>query len=129
MRSSNKNMLFHFSKFYLLIIYIPFFIVQGFFNFDIHTSFLTKSISSNISTRIKKQPTVAYFNTNKSKDNKASIRLNKRFQPEDSPILISPAFEMTVYFISSGLFYCYPDPEVADSHLLSNKLRGPPVVA
>lgn len=129
MRFFNKSIKFIPSKFYLLFLYIPFFIVQGFFNVEIYSNNNPGSIGSVISAHSKNHQSNIFFNTNKSSGNKAGIRLNKRFQPEKASILISPSFQIAVYFIRSGLFYSYPDPAVYNPHFLSNKLRGPPVFA
>lgn len=129
MQYYKKNILFIFSRFYLLLLYIPFFIVQGFFNFDTQGSHNTKTFNTSISVRSKTQQGVSYFNTNKSPDKKAGIRLNKRFQPKNAPILISPSFELAVYFIKANLFDTYTDPLFSPAHFLTKKLRGPPIIA
>lgn len=129
MRFDKKNILFIFCRFYLLLLYIPFFIVQGFLNFDAQCYYHANSTYTRFGAESKNQQEISYYNTNKLLNKKVCIRLNKRFQPENAPILITPFLEMAVYCTNTNILYTYPDPISTSPHLLANKLRGPPVIA
>ncbi|MBC7686688.1 MAG: hypothetical protein H7211_00755 [Aquabacterium sp.] len=127
MNLKQQKIFFKFSKISLLLLYIPFFIVQGFFNLDTPFSYKQTSCVT-IGIQVAGKKATPSFHSDKANNKEGSIRLNKRFQPESSPIIVPPIFEVAVYFVKANLFYTYPYPLLPSSHLLANKLRGPPAV-
>ncbi len=127
MNLQHQKIFFTFSKISLLLLYIPFFVVQGFFNLD--TPFCYNQTASvtigKLDAGIKATPS---FHSDKANNKQGNIRLNKRFQPESAPVILPPIFEVAIYLVRANLFYTYPDPLLPSSHLLANKLRGPPAV-
>ena len=127
MSLQQQKIFFKFSKISLLLLYIPFFIVQGFFNLD--TPFPNNQTASvTIGKAVAGKKATPYFHSDKTNNKEGSIRLNKRFQPESAPVILPPIFKEAIYLVKANLFYTYPDPLLPSSYLLANKLRGPPAV-
>lgn len=127
MKQTAQKIFFRLAKVSLLLLYIPFFIVQCFFNVDAH--FLNNKIENvNVDKQVLSQKTTASFHSIKTTNHEGNIRLNKRFQPESAPIILPPIYTITDYLIEANLFYTYPDPLLPSFHLIVNKLRGPPAV-
>jgi hypothetical protein len=129
MNPKRQNIFFSISKISVLLLYIPFFVVQGFFIYNN----ASQSPSEHYQTTYKKvslnhQP-VTIAHGDKTTDKEPKISLNKRFQPENTPGSISTSFELPVYFTPEKLFCAYTNPHLPSSHLLTKTLRGPPVVA
>ena len=126
MKEREQKIFFKLSKISLLLLYIPFFIVQCFFNVDSFPN--NKIVNVNIDKQVASQKAAASFHSIKTVNHEGCIRLNKRFQPESAPIILPPIYTITDYLIEANLFYTYPDPLLPSFHLIVNKLRGPPVV-
>lgn len=127
MKVTKHKIFFRLSKISLLLLYIPFFIVQCFFNVD--SPFPNnKIVNVSIDKQVASQKAAASFHSIKTTNHEGRIRLNKRFQPESAPIVVLPIYTITDYLIQANLFYSYPDPSFSSFHLIVDKLRGPPVV-
>ena len=127
MNFKQQQIFFGYSKISVLLLYIPFFIVQGFFNFDTTIRY-KETASTTINKQVFNQKKSISFNSDKTKNKEGHIRLNKRFQAGNAPVVVPPILEITAYFITANLFYTYPDPKLSSSHFYVKKLRGPPAV-
>ncbi len=115
----------------LLLLYIPFFVVQCFFNIDTAGSGsvghiqqqLKKSLSGD---NIFHSPDSS---ANKTNNRQVTIRLNKRFQPETTPAIDNFYLEIPVAFTITSSFGIYTNPFPALPHYFTRIVRGPPVVA
>jgi hypothetical protein len=119
---------FYLAKLPLLFLYISFFTVQLFYNFDIPAHplnnagalFQKNNAPENNQTGIKK--------ANPPADQKIVFRLNKRYQPQPaatcSPVIIS----QLVCAISSKLHVHYSSGFTPLAFQTAHSLRGPPVV-
>ena len=127
MNLKQHKIFFKFSKISLLLLYIPFFVVQGFFNFDTPFSY-KQTPTVTIGKQVAGKKATPSFHSDKANNKERSIRLNKRFQPESAPVILPPISKEAIYLVKANIFYTYPDPLLLSSHLLANKLRGPPAV-
>lgn len=113
----------------ILILYVAFFFVQLLFNFDFSVyqkSNDSTSFTESIQNTNSKQHILKQAKTSIAKNN---IRLNKRFEPKsigdcDFPVVV--LFVKYTSQISSGAYY---GTAVLRSFLLTQSLRGPPVIA
>jgi hypothetical protein len=127
MNNKKHNISSYFIRVSVLFLYVSFFIVQLFFNFDIANH-------SNANTFLSFNKSAAYqslsiLKANKEKGKKQTIRLNKRFEPK-----AIPAYNIIIE--KPSLCYLETKPFVSNSFvvvhapfLLSQSFRGPPVVA
>jgi len=119
---------FRFSKISLLLAYIPFFIVQCFFNTNAQSVINNKTVKTPNYSTLKSNATATFINYSNDVAKITTTRLNKRFQQEDAPVCVPQVFEIPNFLVKATLFCTYPDPLLPSSHLLVNKLRGPPAV-
>ena len=103
-------------------VYLVFFAVQLFFNFDSQGISLHKHQSSN-----SNHSKAAKFDSWEGKSHHPSVfRLNKRFQPVSTPELIS--FDMALAREFSSKPEChYVSPSVSETATLHRSLRAPPI--
>lgn len=112
------------------VVYVAFYIVQLFFNFDntVHLNSSTSSASVNIFS-IANKNILTEKNTSPSAV-KVFFRLNKRFQPKNISVcnvgIISHA--VLVYPILMGTLYSIHIENMATTFLDSYPLRGPPSI-
>jgi len=129
MNSKRQSTFFWLSRIAVLIIYVPFFAVQCFFNY----SSITQSKSVIFQTSYKKETsngTVSIAVTEKkSTDQQVAVNLNKRFQPGGMSYFLNIAFEVPVYYFEASLYNSYNNSLLPTSHLYTGALRGPPAVA
>lgn len=131
MHLKRQNILFSTSKISALLLIIPLFFVQAFFNYDsvpnYHNgnsqSIVTKSNAAACNTGIVK------FGTNKPGSKKVVIRLNKRFQPETAPVIAIVCLEVPCRIPLINSFRTYANIFLGLPHLFRDRLRGPPEVA
>lgn len=111
--------------FLILGIYLSFFAVQLFFNFDLSRS--QKSTVGRIALQNQDTGSTGHAWYQKSSITaKANIRLNKRFEPKSIPDCIAPVFEICFFFYSpEKLGYNY-NQSLLTSNKLVVLLRGPP---
>ncbi|GAB2832259.1 hypothetical protein GCM10027043_38170 [Ferruginibacter profundus] len=125
MHLKKQNIFFCVSKISALLLIIPLFFIQGFFNYDnvLDCGYTKLTTSKEVNQHAVK------FNNNKPNNKQTSIRLNKRFQPESAPHIEIVYFEVPGYFFVTNSFSAYADPFLALPHLCRGILRGPPAVA
>jgi hypothetical protein len=116
-------------KLTVLVLYLLFFAVQIFFNFDtgsqplfagqstFHTVIIRSGSSENIKQGVVSPPV------------KTKIRLNKRFQPSCIPGLSVINTEMPVFFAEPAQTILCAGNLYASVFQYTHTLRGPPVVA
>ncbi len=111
-----------------LVLYLAFFTVQLFFNFDLHST-ANKKLTSSVdysSFKIKKG---SFFITKSNVLSKSNNRLNKRFEPksigECVPLFVSFSY---CYYGTETFGYYYRINFLSDFPY-SNGKRGPPAFA
>lgn len=125
MNYQRGRILFYSAKTSVLILYLAFFTVQLFFNFDIANN-------SNKPALYKIQPgnhfsVVKKINTEKEK--KQTTRLNKRFKPQAILTCYQLSIKSPSYRLWGKTFVPNADIFIPATFLLSQSFRGPPVVA
>jgi hypothetical protein len=124
------NITGNWAKLPLLLLYISFFTVQLFFNFDIANHSINSpqlySYKELSATRIAP---VVVNKTNKGKTKQQTIRLNKRFEPQ--AILVHHGMEVKgpVYCSNIKLPGIRKKMILSSPYLYSQSFRGPPVAA
>ncbi len=110
-------------------LYVAFFFVQLFFNFDLSSSQKQNAqtyVSQNEKGQQSDQHTIKINKTNSVKKN---IRLNKRFQPSGSLDFNFPAVNPIVkYCTPISIDFNYQEA-ILNTVTLSASLRGPPAIA
>lgn len=125
MKCQRWSILSYFTKAFVLILYLSFFTVQLFFNFDIANS-------SNKPTVYKIEPgnhfsVIKKINTEKGR--KQTTRLNKRFKPQAILTYYQLSIKSPAYHLSRKTFVPNAGIFIPATFLLSQSFRGPPVVA
>jgi hypothetical protein len=113
----------------VLFLYLPFLLVQGFFNYY---GPLQPHTQPDNAQYLKASRTLHCASIQPEKNagsSKTSIRLNKRFQPASMPFCVPVSFEIPVYVTPEKSFGNYLNPSLFSFHLLTHTLRGPPAVA
>ena len=126
MVSGSHLILFRQYKIGVLFLYIPFFLVQVLYSGNC----LQTQDTSNCHTSYKhaQKQVLSLHHEHNSGGRQENIKLNKRFQPENSPACISPAIELPGRIKGGRLFCDYAKPFVPLFHFFTTPLRGPPVV-
>lgn len=128
MKQKKQGLHFGLSRIAVLLIYVPFFAVQCFFNY----SNITQGQSGNFQTSYKKSSAGAHaaiVDLGKNKRGKqVVISLNKRFEPANAPSCDNVSFEIPVYFTKVRLFNKHTHILLASFHLHAITLRGPPAI-
>lgn len=126
---NTRQTISQFFKVFLIIgIYLSFFSVQLFYNFDL--SRYQKSNFGRIS--IHNSDAGAKGNASYQKSSftaKANIRLNKRFEPKSIHDCIAPVYEIPFFFYLPEKIGDNYDQRLLSSIRLSVLLRGPPAIA
>ena len=116
-----------FSVTLLSLVYIAFFAVQFFFNFDFPAGSGFASVNPFASSSVLQyQPGITKAAGHSSK--KISFRLNKRFQPQSLPACDVVITEAPERYICSVAPLCYHKVFITACILINRTLRGPPVV-
>jgi hypothetical protein len=108
-------------------VYLAFFLVQLFFNFEIASN-AKMSFQKTSSLSIAKSSGASVRHSAAHPDKKTTFRLNKRFQPQAAPVCVLFTTKAPVRYIPSkftNAYYGYFIPVVTPCSL---SLRGPPVV-
>jgi hypothetical protein len=128
MNLKRQNISLLYNKVFALFLYIAFFGVQLFFNFDTGKGPVTtiqyysySSQNSSALSHIKQ--------TNKNNRKQITVRLNKRFQPESTLVLNTISIKTPVCYIEKANKFIPFDQYIPTSNLLTKCLRGPPAVA
>lgn len=115
------------SKAFILCLYISFLAVQLFFNFDIGKGPATPI---NYYSFHPLNKTESFVNQPRKLDTKkATVFLNKRFQPESILIWNTIEIEAPVKYIETQDQYVSFDQHIAAIHIHTRSLRGPPTIA
>jgi hypothetical protein len=130
MNAKKQYLFFCLGKLPLLVLYISFFTVQLFFNFDIATAQPANGTSVSFHQNSKGKNNLSVVRkAGFPSDKKVTIRLNKRYQPRTaitcSPLIVQPI----ICLISSKLHVHYSAGFIPSSIPPAHSLRGPPVVA
>jgi hypothetical protein len=128
MKRKERNIFFGIPKIIVLLVYLPFFLVQGFFNYYSPAQYNKEQVKTNNEKTVSYLKGTTLHQVAKVTGNQSNIRLNKRFQPASTPLCIIESFELPCYYKQVKLFYNYPDPHLPSFHLLTKTLRGPPAV-
>jgi len=128
MNAKKQHISFWLARLPLLLLYISFFAVQLFYNFDIANhpehiagaSFQKNAIGKNSHVIVKKGSL--------PNDKKTNFRLNKRYQPRDVVTCNSFIIKPLVCFVTSKLHVHYSNGFIPSSLPTARSLRGPPVV-
>jgi hypothetical protein len=129
MNHKRQNTFFRFSKIAVLLLYIPFFVVQGFFNFGDTQLYQSEHNQTNYKNLAADHHAVTINYGNKKTGKQVNIRLNKRFHPKkNAPLCETISFEIPVYFSEATPFGDYTNPLLGLSYFLTRTLRGPPAI-
>lgn len=128
MNRKKGHIFFRLSKISLLLAYVPFFIVQCFFNTDAQSVIQNQTAKTTHYSTINSSTSASFINYSNNPAKVTTTRLNKRFQQKNAPVCLPQVFEIPCFLVKWKLFYIYPDPLLPSPHLLANKLRGPPAV-
>lgn len=130
MHLKKQQISFSIYKIAMLLLYIPFFVVHGYFNLDnLSGSKVENSKPGYKKTAISHRQYTLNSSANKNNGKQATIRLNKRFQPETAPAIENFYFEIPVVFLVINSSCNYANPFRTLPHLYTGILRGPPAVA
>lgn len=127
MHFKRRNISFSIFKIAVLLFYLPFFLVQVFFNHDSISA--NKNVEVLYSSSSLKNSAVLQNLTDKTNRKLSTIRLNKRFEPATISFCAPISFEIPVFIAALKSFGNYLTPSLASFHLLTHTLRGPPAVA
>jgi len=129
MRQSKSYNILWLAKLPLLLLYMSFFMVQFFYNFDIAarvsaTSYLAvqknDASANSHHAAIKKATTPT--------DKKEGVRLNKRYHPQPAITCHTAVMKPLVCYVSSKLHVHYSRGFIPSSLRATHSLRGPPNV-
>jgi hypothetical protein len=123
MNHKKQYIFFCLAKLPLLLLYVSFFIVQLFYNFDIANH---PSGASFITFHTSNQQTVNKGTT--PADGKLSFRLNKRYHPQQAITCTTVIIKPVVCYVSSKLHVHYSSGFVPSCTPPAHSLRGPPNV-
>lgn len=129
MKRKGQNIFFGIPKIIILLVYLPFFLVQGFFNYYSPASNNHKQVKASYNKTVSHLAGTTLLKSAKVTGKQSSIRLNKRFQPATAPLCIVDSFELPYCYREAKSFPNYPNPLLSSFHLIVQTLRGPPVVA
>jgi hypothetical protein len=118
------------SKFSLVLLYISFFTVQLFFNFDTGShsdSIVGHSISKKENGKYNQGKLIA-GKKNTTGGKRSGFRLNKRYQPATAASCKGIVIKPFVCFVTSKQHIHYRSGFIAASIPPVHSLRGPPVV-
>ena len=125
MRISQQQHLTNSVKIPVVVVYVLFFSVHLFFNFNTanrtnnHCGSTISAVSSSVTTIVK-------VNTQPVK--KVNVRLNKRFQPANVPGCNPFYIEIPLCFIEIKKGFCRSNPVISTYQISARTLRGPPNV-
>ncbi len=128
MRNKQQHIFFWLAKMPLLLLYISFFTVQLFYNFDIANHAATNAAISihKVAKQQSGQSTVK--KAAESPDKKTSFRLNKRYHPQPAIVCNTVVYKPLICLVSSKLHVHYSSGFIPFSLPSAHSLRGPPSV-
>lgn len=123
------NILSHLAKVPVLFLYVSFFIVQLFFNFDIVNHSNNTTLLSSYTSVAEVHHYPATKKTIEGKEKKQPNSLNKRFKPQVILTYNFIAIKSLIYYLETKAFVSHSEVFIPALFLLSQTFRGPPVVA
>jgi hypothetical protein len=124
---SKKNISSFITKAFALLLYISFFGVQLFFNFDTGKGPATtihyysyNTVNSSFPSHIKQ--------TNKANTKQAIVLLNKRFHPENILAWNNTSIKAPLNYVETTIKYVAFNEHIPSSDHTTYSLRGPPFV-
>jgi hypothetical protein len=128
MNRKRINILFYLAKMPLLFLYVSFFIVQLFFNFDIanHSNDTTLLFSAKSVAAGHKFPGIV--KTKNETRKKQTILLNKRFKPQVILSCNAIVIKSSSCYLETKTLVSHSGIFIAAPFLLSQSFRGPPLV-
>ena len=131
MHLKRQHLFFRLPKILVLLLFMPLFFVQGFFNYDSFQNYSNGSGDAGVAKQTANTGNAGTvkFSTGKSATRHFSIRLNKRFQPESTPCIVNVFIEVPLHLPVINTFCTYADPFLTSPQFCKYKLRGPPAVA
>jgi hypothetical protein len=113
----------------VLLLYLPFILVQGFFNYYSPLQQRTQPENIHFQKAFRTLHCASIQPEKNAGNTKSTVRLNKRFQPATISFCVPVSFEVPAYITPETSFGNYLNPALASFHLLTHTLRGPPAVA
>lgn len=110
-------------------LYLSFFAVQLFFNFDLANTQKSLSRGFALYNSDGGNNSAHSFYQKSSVTSKANIRLNKRFVPKSFPVCIAPVIEIGMFYYMPDKLGHYYEQSLLSTIRLSALLRGPPAIA
>lgn len=121
-----QNIFYQRFKVAILLLYLPFFAVQCFFNY----SNIVQGNSGALFAQYQKTTTGKPVSLNTKPYSKlVTVSLNKRFQPAVAPFCNTISIELPPCFTVTKLFKKYTLAFYSNACLHKGTLRGPPAVA
>jgi hypothetical protein len=110
----------------LCVLYLIFFAVQVFYNYDIVQA-SGKHFGTSIFQAAGTTRHAAFEkHTDSGKKQQSKIRLNKRFQPATAPAVNAFSISAPICYTTASRPPAYSSPYIATPLLLTGTLRGPP---
>ncbi|MDE3144302.1 MAG: hypothetical protein KGL19_09125 [Bacteroidota bacterium] len=109
-------------------LYVAFFFVQLFFNFDFSAS-QKNSSQTHVYQNVKGQQAEQYaVQLNKTTSAQTNIRLNKRFEPSNFPDFNFPDVDLFIKYYTQVLIGHNYQESLITTFTLTSSLRGPPCI-
>jgi hypothetical protein len=114
------------TTFYMLLasVYLAFFAVQCVYNFDVSNLAAKEYFGQQLKTETKNQHPFSV--TSQQHTAKKNIRLNKRFQPETLPAIVSIVDTPSITYAEKTFFFY--NEKAYTATIYQTSLRGPPAV-
>jgi len=128
MKQAHPHIFFMMAKLPLLLLYLSFFTVQLFYNFDIAGHAADTIYASLQKSDAKKKEIASIKKDTAPTEKKLGFRLNKRYQPQAAITCNPLIIKQVVCYVSSKLHVHYCSGFVPSSFPPAHALRGPPVV-
>ena len=125
---ANKTIYKLLKVFLIAGLYLSFFAVQLFFNFDLANSQKRYSSRTELEHKNDHPNGIALFQKSNF-TSKANIRLNKRFEPKSFQVVITPVIEIGLYFYMPQVLGQFSENNFTSNICISAFLRGPPSIA
>jgi len=124
MKKTKQNISASLFKMPVLALYVSFFIVQLFFNFDISNH----SNNSYYPNNAQSQAFSGIHKINTGKETRQTIRLNKRFQPQAMLVYNAVTIKAPVHYFIANTYSHYSNRLIPSIITSAQSLRGPPSV-
>ena len=126
MNFKRHSIFFSLFKIAVLILYVPFFAVQGFFVFHNCSQYNGNYFQANYTAGTAHEHSSKIIYKNKQAEKKQQIRLNKRFHPEKALYYAGIESETRNFNLLKQSLSFYRDPLLSLFPTSTSPLRGPP---